>query len=147
MTKLQMPVAELSEAISSNCFDGLELDSNVLESLGIFIVRHLIDTEICSELLSLFHNATNMKVVEGHPTKVLAGDDGLELVMTNPAASECFARFFDGNYRCAAPQIFRKNQDWPDKVKLHNDLMYMSGWQKNTPFSLLSLSAGVKTVG
>ena len=130
MANLQMPVAELSEAISNDSFDGIELDSDVLESLGIFIVRDLIDTEICAELLSLFHNATNMKVVEGHPTKVLAGTEGLDLVMSSSTVSECFAHFFDGNYRCAAPQIFRKNRDWPDKVKLHNDLMYMSGWQK-----------------
>jgi len=70
-----------------------------------------------------------MEVVAGHPTKVLPGNEGLDLVLSSPRVTECFARLFGGNYRCADPHFFRKDQGWPGKVKLHNDLMYMSGSQ------------------
>lgn len=127
MGSLQMPVGELSAAVSKNTFDSPRLELDVLENLGIFVVRSLIELPTCHALLSTFHDETNMEVVAGHPTKVLAGNEGLDLVLSSSRVTECFARFFGGNYRCAEPQIFRKNQDWPDKVKLHNDLMYLSG--------------------
>ncbi|MDC0572456.1 phytanoyl-CoA dioxygenase family protein [Luminiphilus sp.] len=127
---LRMPVAWLSEAISNCSFDSNILDQEVLGHLGIFVVRELVSEKTCGAALSMYRNGINMEVVGGHPTKIIAGDEALELILADPGVGECCASFFGGRYLCTAPQIFRKNKDWPDPVKLHNDLMYMAGWQE-----------------
>tara|TARA_B100000214_G_C23852172_1_gene573935 strand:- start:307 stop:945 length:639 start_codon:yes stop_codon:yes gene_type:complete len=78
-------------------------------------------------LFKIYNDKKNLLPVENHPTKVFTEIDPVSEIVNSRSFRLILPLFFNGNVGYVRGQFFRKNKDNPNKVKLHNDLMYSSG--------------------
>mgnify|MGYP001469679979 CR=1 FL=1 len=124
---MKMPVERLNQLIRSGYADSNKLNINILHELGFFVIRDFVEVLVLNRLLKIYIDKTNLSPVENHPTKVFSEIDPVNEIVKSKSFQSILPLFFNGNVGYIRGQFFRKNKNNPDKVKLHNDLMYSSG--------------------
>lgn len=129
-TKLEAPVQKIVNLVNATAWQGEQLNAQILDFMGIYMIPSFLDEEIVADLLGAYDNDSEKTSVPFHPTRVETENAVLLHKLVNQRKLKRLFEsgvFFAGNVSADRPLFFRKDKENVKKVMLHNDLDYMAG--------------------
>ncbi len=141
--KILAPTVKIKKSIDSGLYQGNQLNSQVLDRLGFFVVNRLVETSHCEKLTSLYSDLYSSEAIARsplHSTEVkIDSNQEFQNVFRKDSFTSLFKHMFDGNVGLGFVRLLSKNADSPAAVILHQDICYQYG--DNEQYSLfLALS-------
>jgi hypothetical protein len=126
--KLEAPVKELQDIVSSRRFIGEKIDFDVLDFLGVFVLKNAFKKETIDFYSSAYFKKDGLEKVPFHLTQVQVNPNHvLNGIIKEAAFLEIVSDFFNGNVGNDCVRIFKKDSTDTKPVFLHQDISYMMG--------------------
>ena len=125
------PTERLNDLIQGKAYEGLELNREILDELGFFVVRNILGSDETNHYYELFKeliaNGT-IKRSEFHSTEYKIDHvSGFDDLPKKPSFKKLWPNFFSGKVGSNFKRILSKDQDSPAAVILHQDTSYQFG--------------------
>ena len=131
---MRMPTDALNIQVNAGKWESATFDPQTLDALGFFVLRDVVQTKSLNYLRKIYRDESKVSEIKGHPTKVSINDEDTLPFIGQQEIKELLKHFFQAKVGFGSGQFFRKDATHRGKVKLHNDLMYMSGWMEQYSF-------------
>lgn len=124
----EAPTEEISDLINKGLHIGYQINFDILNFLGIFILKSALNDEKVGFYKSLYEKSEDITKTKYHNTNMTFPEDHkLTNIVREPEIVNIAKQFFGGNVGYAYPQIFRKNASDNKPVFLHHDSSYLTG--------------------
>ena len=136
MNLVKAPLKRL-QAIDHHQLAGKEIDLDLLEEAGCFVVRDVIETSVVEKCLEHYQELQlrQHENPDAHPTEVrLHRPDNFSMLLEHPGVVSIASKIFDGSVGWDFIRLVRKDEAHPNPVFLHQDFCYQLGWGRQ--FSL-----------
>jgi len=129
--KILAPTVKIKRSIDLDLFKGNRLNKTILDDLGFFVVKGLLEGQHCKELASLYSNLYSSKSIARsprHSTEVkVDSNQEFENVFKNDSFSSIWKQLFKGNVGLGFVRLLSKSAESPSAVILHQDISYQYG--------------------
>lgn len=134
MSKVSAPVASLMKAIASGSYVAPKLDWDVLNFLGLFVVKGVLSPKTLNKYFNIYQTdmrSGDLKKNEAHLTEVpVEMGHALRQIIAEPEFLKLASQFFGGQVGSDYIRVVKKDADSGDPVFLHQDSSYQVGWQE-----------------
>jgi hypothetical protein len=129
MNTVSAPLEKLNELISNGSFIGKTIDFEILNILGIFVLKKPLSKSVLDFYISAYFK--DKSVLERQPYHLTmvnaAHEHDLNKILHEPEITKIVSGFFNGNVGSDYVNIFRKDEHDTKPVFLHQDSSYLLG--------------------
>jgi len=130
MSKITAPIERINEILVSKKHYGKVINHEVLNELGIFILKQPLGKQIIKKYVAFyFDSKLELERQPFHLTMVNASNDHpLNNILKEPEFLKLISEFYNGNIGSDYVNIFRKDKTDTKPVFLHQDSSYLVGY-------------------
>jgi len=128
--KVELPLLEIKETVEQKKFIGSNIDFQVLDLMGLFLVKNVFSDALVKTYRDLYFdsNQDGLRRTEGHITEVrISPNHPLRRIYQEKEFLKLVEIFFDGNVGSDFVRILKKDEKDFKPVFLHQDLCYQLG--------------------